>query len=535
MVARVLVRVALCGALCAGLAACQFRVERDPQVLVRYLPADPQSLNPITGTDAYQVIVNEFVTESLIERHPATREWRGVLATAWTESADHLAYTFTLRKGVRWHDGAPFTAFDVAYSFDRINDPAVGAGHLLSYYQKAGIVQAEALDAHTVRFRLERPYFLALEVVGTMPIVPQHLFDDGTDFRKHPANRRPVGTGPMRFRSWQTSRSIKLTRNDDYWGTPPAFAGITFRIIPDQGVAFQAMKKRQIDLSGLRSIQWARQTASEKFLRYFKKMRYLPESAGYAYIGWNLDHPILREQAVRQALTMLVPREKILHALLFNEGQIVTGPFYPFSPQYHARLPGWPYDPKRAARLLDQAGWHERNAAGVRVRNGTPLALTVVYPGPARLYDALGNILREDLRRAGIALEVRRMEWTVFLKTTQDRQFDLYFGGWTGGYEQDPHQIWHSSQVGNGSNYVGYRNAEVDRIIETARTTFDPDTRNALYHRMHRIIHDEQPYTFLFTSPALSVRHHRFGNVQIYQNGYDLREWAIGPSEALLQ
>lgn len=505
-------------------------------MVVRFFPSDPQSLNPITATDAYQVTANQWVMESLLDRDNQSRDFIPKLAERWDESADHLAYTFYLRHNVTWHDGKPFTAADVVYSFQTINDPKVGAGHLKSYFLKAGIIEATAIDDFTVRFRLDRPYFLALETIGYMPIVAKHIFDDGTPFRTHPANRRPVGTGPLRFAEWVTGRHVKLVRYEAYWGRPVAFTGLIFRIIPDQAVAFQALKKGQIDYTGVRPIQWARQTDAPKFLSRFVKFAYLPETAGYSYIGWNLNHPVLGERAVRQALTMLTPRPQILKALLFGQGQVTNGPFYPLGPQHDRTVETWPYDPQRAKRVLREAGWIDSDHDGVLDKEGRPLQMTFIYPGPGRFYDALANILREDFGKVGIAVNVQSMEWTVFLKTINEKKFDAYFGAWAGGgFEMDPHQIWHSSQIDTGSNYINFANPEVDRIIDQARQTFDVEARNDLYHQMHRILHEEQPYTFLFVSPGLGVRHHRFTNVVVYPNGPDLSEWATGPSEPLIQ
>ncbi len=517
------------------LTSCTYRVARDPAILVRALPSDPQTLNPITATDAYQGIVNQFVTESLLERKFANMDLQPVLATRWEVAADHQHYTFFLRHDVRWHDGHPFTAADVVYSFDRINDPEVGAANLSSYFQKSGIVHAEALDDYTVRFDMDRPYVFALEVIGSMPLVPKHIFDNGTPFRANPAARVPIGTGPMKFESWVTGRSITLTRNDQYWGKPMQFAGIRFLIIPETRVAFQAMKKGQLDFSGMQPIQWERQTSGAAFTARFEKSRYLPYSNGYSYIGWNLRHPILRERRVRQALSMLIPRQKMLDAIMLGQAEIVTGPFYPKGPQQDPHIAPCPFDPTFAAQLLDSSGWIDHDGDGVRDKDGVSFHLTMLYPGPSRMADALMNILREEFHKVGIVLEARRMEWTVFVKTMEDRKFDAYIGGWTGDYESDPYQIWHSSQIEKGSNYVGFSNVEADHIMESAREEFDPDKRAKLYQRMHRILHDEQPYAFLFMPYSLSAVHHRLTNVAIYPAGHDIREWGIGPSEKLWQ
>lgn len=518
-----------------NLAGCNYRVERDPNIIVRYFSSDPQVLNPIISTDENSSIILDYIMESLLELDPKTSEYIGRLAKSWDVSEDHLQYTFHINKNVHWHDGVPFTAQDIVYSFERINDPKVGAAHMMSYFSKSGIRKAIAIDDYTIRFELANPYVFALRTIGFMPIVPKHIYDvKEYEFRKNPANRAPIGTGPMKFVEWQTGKYVKLIANHEYWRKLPDWKGMTFKLISDQGVAFQAMKKREIDVTGVRSIQWARQLNSPAIEKYFKKMKYFSESAGYAYIGWNLKRKILSDKNVRRALTMLVPQEKIIESLFFGEGEVITGPFHPRGPQYDHDLKPWPYDPKFASQLLDRAGWSTRDSDGYRVKDGKRFELTVIYPGPSRSYNAMSNIVRENFKRAGIALEVQRMEWTVFLKTISSKKYDCYFGGWTGLLENDPYQIWHSSQ-NKGSNYISYNNPKVDGLILQARVEFDETKRAKLYQRIHKYLYEDQPYTFLFAFPTLAVRHHRFTNVEIYSGGLDYTEWKVGKSEPLYQ
>lgn len=524
---------ALCGSLLFG---CEYRVVRDPSILVRALPNDPATLNPITARDGYEQIVNGYVMERLLEMDVDTYELIPGLAERWEVSPDHLTYTFYLRRGVRWHDGQPFTADDVIYSFERINDPAVGAAHLMSYFVKSGITRAEKLDDHTVRFFLERPYFFALETLGgILAIVPQHVFATGGDFRKHPAGRHPIGTGPMRFVEWKTGRHITLTRNDDYWGKAMPFRGIHFAIISDEGVAFQALKKAQIDYAGIRPTQWAKQSDSARFAERFRKFKYYGFSFGYGYVGWNIRHPILQDKHVRQALTMLIPRDDLVKYFLYDVADVADGPFHPYSGQHDPSIAPWPYDHLLAKQLLKTRGWEDHDGDGWLDKDGQIFRLSLLYPGGAQIWNATANIMRENFRKAGIELAVRSMEWSVFQETIQDKQFDLYFAAWGVPYEGDPYQLWHSSQIEGGSNYINYANAEVDQIIEQGRAEFDPVKRNALYQRMHRILHEEQPYTFLYRSPSLVTVHHRFTDVRLHRAGLDEREWGIGPSEPLVQ
>ncbi len=295
----------------------------DGDWLIVHLGAEPGTLNPITATDAYSGRVNDYVYESLLRREPKTLELVPVLAESWEISEDRLTYTFHLRKDVRWQDGTPFTARDVLYSFERINDPAVDAAHLRNYYRD--IEKLEILDDHTLRYRYRMPYFRALEFCGGIPIVPAHLFKDGDDFNQHPIGRSPLGTGPYRFVRWDTGKEIVLERNEAYWGTKPHIKRIVFKIITDNTVALHVLKKGGLDLMSLRPIQWVKQTGSARFQERFQKLKYYLPS--YTYIGWNMRKPYFDDRRVRQAMTMLLDREMILQRLLFGLGTVVSGTF----------------------------------------------------------------------------------------------------------------------------------------------------------------------------------------------------------------
>ncbi len=524
-------RLTIAIVLASLLASCAMRVERDPAVIVQHLGADPSVLNPITSTDAYASDVLSYIYESLLDRDRETLKLKPMLAERWTIADDHLTYTFTLREGVKWHDGAPFTVDDVVYSFERINDPNVDAAHYRNYFRD--IKKVEKLDARTVRFTYSKPYFRALEICGSMPIVPKHLFDDGTDFNAHRLNRAPVGTGPYRFKEWVTGSRIELTRNEDYWGTKPTLSGIVYKIIPDSTVAFQLLKKGALDLSDLRAIQWERQTESARFDEMFEKYRYFMPN--YSYIGWNMRRPFFEDRRVRLAMTMLVNREDILKKLLFGQGAIVTGNLYRFGPMYDERIAPWPYDPAEAKRLLDEAGWSDHDGDGWRDKDGLAFDFNFLVPAGSKFAQSIGLILREELERVGIRMNIQQLEWAAMLKILEDRSFDATSLAWSSPLEDDPYQVWHSTQAVKGSNFIGFINPEADKILEDARREFDPDKRALLFHRFQRILHEEQPYTFLFTNPSLVAVARRFTNVVAYKIGLDPLKWGVGPWNTLME
>lgn len=491
--------------------------------LIYHLSAEPATLNPITATDAYEGTINSGnIYETLIERDNETLELKPMLAESWEISDDKLTYTFKLKKGIKWQDGAPFTSEDIVFSYKTIMNPKVDSPQLRSYYQE--IRDVVAVDEHTVRFTYARPYFLALEFCGGMPIVPKHIFAEG-DFNTNPAGRKPVGTGPFKFVKWTTGREIVLEKNHDYWGEKPHLNRIVFRIITDPSVTLQVLKREELDVSGLTPIQWSRQTSSRDFEKNFDKFSYF--TPNYSYIGWNSTKPFFSDKRVRTAMTHLVHRELILEKIMFNLGAVVTNPFYINSPEYDKSIKPFPYDPEEAKRLLQEAGWTDHDGDGIRDKDGVKFAFEFLIPGGSETGEKIATILKEELDRMGIHMDIRKTEWAVFTTRLNERNFDAVTLAWSMGVESDPYQIWSSTQAEKGSNFIGFRNAEADRLIEEARQEFDRDKRIEMYRKFSEIVHEEQPYTFLFCRKSTVAVNKRFENVVVYPLGIEPTEWYV--------
>lgn len=495
--------------------------------LVSSLTAEPDTLNPITATDAYESRINFFILESLIERDMATLELKPKLAHKWEISPDKLKYTFYIRKGIKWHDGQEFTAEDVVFSFQKINDPKVDAAPLRNYYRD--VKKVEAIDKYTVQFTYNKPYFLALEFCGGLPVVPKHIFNKG-DFNKHPYNRKPVGTGPYVFDKWETGKQIVLKRNENYWNQKESghLDKIVFKIITDDTVRLQLLKKGDLDFNSLLPIQWVRQTVSKKFKEKFRKLSFY--NPYYSYIGWNMRNPLFKDRDVREALTRLVNKKSILKNLFYGLGQTTTGPFYLFSKAYNKNIKPFEHDPKKAIALLKKAGWQDTNNDGILDKNGMDFKFTFMISHGATITEQIATILKEDLKKVGIVMDIKRLEWAAFLKQIDDRKFDACILGWSMGIEQDPYQLWHSSQTENkGSNLTGFKNKRVDELIEKIRTEFNDEKRYAMMHEVHSIIHQEQPYTFLFCTMGLVAVERRFQNTRTYniRPGLNAVEWWV--------
>lgn len=505
--------------------ACDYRVVRDPAVLVRTIPVDPAILNPLLITEMASFIVSNSIFDSMLEYDNETLRLKPALADGWEVSPDHLAYTFRLKKGVLWHDGVPFTADDVVFTFDAIRDPRVDAPQIRTYYRD--LVRVEKAGDDAVRFVYSQPYFKAESLIGLTKIIPRHIFGNLDEFNVNPANRNPIGTGPFRFVKWDSGRRIELSRFEDYYGKKPALTGITYSIVPNKITAFQLMKKGAIDLADITSTQWTFQTKDESFREKFSRHRFYPPN--YSFIGWNMNNSLFADRRVRLAMTMLLDRRQILEKVLFGLGEQVTGPFYRYGINYDDSVTPYPYDPAAAKRLLDEAGWKDTDGDGLMERDGRPFRFTMLIRSGDRFSRSVGLFLKYDLARIGIEMDLMQLEWATMIGKIVRREFDASIFAFGMPIEEDAYPVWHSSQADSGSNYLGFKNPKVDSILERARLEFDPEKRALLYKEIHRVIHEEQPCVFLFTSPTLTAVARRFEDVVDYRTGLDMMEWKIGP------
>ena len=448
--------------------------------------------------------------------------------------------TFQLNPNVQWHDGYPFSADDVIFTLKLIKNPFIPQmSHLRSYYQN--LKSFQKINPFQVKIYFDTQYFMSLSMISSLPILPKHIFNptkktlppkqSAEHFINHPYHLRPIGTGPffLQKNSWKPKQSITLTRNDSYFNPSKRayLKKIIFHFIPNQDSAFIAFKNGKIDfLSGLSSEQFfgLSNSSQQKWVKAF----FYP--GGFSYIGYNTRKPQLQNPKVRLAITLLLNRKYILDHLLFGFGHVVSGPQHFFGPAYDHSIKPHPYDPKQSIRLLNQAGWIDSNGDGIRDKNGVPFQLEMIYPQGSSASSSILPFLFEELNQLGISLKLIQLEWSVFLKNLSTRQFDLCILAWRTPIESDPYQIWHSSQWANqGSNHVGFQNQKADQIIETARRTLNPLKRHQLYFQLHQILHEQQPYLFLFTSPTKVIYHSRFRNVRFYHanQSFNLAEWFV--------
>jgi len=530
--------------------------------LVIHSLSDPEQLNPLTSNDASSSEVLGFVFESLLTREPRTLELKPLVATARPEiSQDKLTYTFKIRKDVRFQDGRPLTGEDVLFSVKAIKCPFVNAPFLRVYFNS--LIDAKLIDPHTIRFVTKEPYFLNESVLGGILLMPRHYYDPENllqrltvrdltrDPEKLPSeakkfadqfnrnfNRNPLGSGPYKFGGWKTGREIELLRDLNYWGNgkesidQPHLDRLKFRVVNNMDAALVRLKSGSLDfMEALQPVQVVRGTNSERFNREFKKYEYYAPT--YTYIGWNNEHPIFRDKRVRQAMTYLTDRKQIVKSVLFGLGEVVDSHIYFFRPEYDKSLKSYPFDPQKALALLNEAGWRDSDGDGVldKVIDGkkVPLRFEIKVNSGNAVRKSVALVLLDELKKHGIAASVRELDWTIFLNDVKNHQFDAVVLGWQmSTTEPDAYQVWHSSQAANkGSNAISYKNARVDEILEAYRREFDPQKRIQMYKEFQEIIHDEQPYTFLYVGKRVSAVHRRFQGVEVFPDGLRPIDWWV--------
>lgn len=487
---------------------------------------EPSNLIPILAADSASHSVAGLIYNGLL-KYDKDLTLVGDLARSWEVSNDGLTITFHLRKGVRWHDGRDFTSRDVLYTYRVTIDPKTPTAYAEDFKQ---VKKAEAPDPYTFRVSYEKPFAPALPS-WSMSILPAHLLE-GTDITKSPLSRAPVGTGPYRLKEWVAGQKVVLESFHDYYEGRPYIDRYVYRIIPDSATMYMELKSGGLDMMSLTPVQYQRQTGTPEFKERFNKYRY-PASA-YTYLGYNLRHPLFKDKRVRQALTSAINKEEIIQGVLLGMGQIAHGPYKPGTWAYAAKVKDFPYNPGKARELLAEAGWKQRNSAGILVKDGRPFRFTILtnQGNSERLKAA--QIIQQRLKAVGIEVKIRVVEWASFLSQFIDPgNFEAVILGWTITPDPDLFDVWHSSKTGPKElNFIGFKNSEVDRLIEKGRGTFDVEERKKCYYRIQEILAEEQPYTFLYVPDALPVVSARFHGIKPAPAGisYNFIEWYVPKS-----
>jgi peptide/nickel transport system substrate-binding protein len=534
--------------------------------IIRREMADAEKLNPIVTNDAAAQDVYLLIYESLNNQDNETYEYIPWIASLPEVSADHITYTYKLRKDVKWSDGKPLTGEDVIFTMKAIKNPFADDASLRNYFEMVSRVELANGDPYTVNIIMAKPYWRAFYSNGSFSICPKHIldpegltdkytWDETKDFKiaeKNPAikkfadflnsqevSREPkyvVGSGPYMLEKWETGQAITLKRSPNYWGTtlqPPYLDKIVFKVIQDNSASLVAAKNKEIDMMYvIVPIDFYKNLENPE---QFDLLKATPSEPVYSYIGWNLKNPIFADKKVRWALSHLIDRKTIIDKIQFGTGEkIQSHVFYKDKKHLNADLPEIPFDIEKAKQLLTEAGWKDSNGDGILDKNlngkQTDFKFTFLNNNNSVRRQTVLVII-DALKKVGIQAEIQDLEWSVYLDKTKKHEFDATLAAWQlNTTPPDPFQIWHSTQSeGEGSNYISFHNAESDKLLEEYRAEFDEAKRIDIIKRWQKLIYDEQPYTFLWSPKSRYIYNKRFKNTRWYSRGSSpvVNEWWV--------
>ena len=472
--------------------------------LVVAIVSDPGHLNPAITTSGATHAASELLYNGLVgrdERGEPVPE----LAESWQVEQGGTVYRFRLRDGVKWHDGRPFTASDVKFTFEEV---------LLKFHARTrasmGAVLAgiEAPDDRTVVFRFKQPYAPLLYQLDATeaPIIARHVYQ-GSDPQTNPANSNPIGTGPFKFVSYAKGTEIRLARNPSYFKPGlPYVDGLVMRVIPDLSVQVLALENGEVDF--LWELAGPLQSRIKSDARFqMARTGYNPGGSNCIMtMSFNLDRPVLKELRVRLAVAHALDRQPFLSQILFGDGKVAAAPISSEIPWAHAAGLAMPKpDRAEAEKLLDGAGWKKegegpRTARGVPgVADGTRLSIDFLHFPTFAKY---GELVRQQLAVVGIGVVLKPLEPAVFAPMVfKDRNFDSNVISYCNGSDPEigVRRMYHSSQIGPApfTNAAAYRNPRVDALFDEASRTVERDKRSRLYRQVQEIVVQDLPYFWL--------------------------------------
>lgn len=431
------------------------------------------------------------------------------LAERWETSSDGLRWTFYLRRDVKWHDGQPFTAADVAYTFNEIVlKPELGSPRRADF---AAVERVEVVNDYTVRFVLSRPFAaLAAYLAYNAGILPRHRFEGKDPWNLTPFNKeKPVGTGPFKIESYVPGSHVSLVANDRYFLGRPYLDRLVFKILPDANTQVAQTLAGELDIMIVDN-----PAAVARFERS-SRVKVVPvDQINYYFIAVNHDRPLFQDVRVRQAMLMAIDRQAIINSILRGYGRIATGPISPVLKAYYdPNVTEYSYDPEGAKRLLAQAGWVDRDGDGVLDKDGRPLEF-VLDVGRTKDLQPISELVQQYLVAVGMRVRLEMNEWNAYIqKAIVRRDYDATVAWWITPPDPDVFNYFHSSGAGKGANVPNYRDPEVDRLLEAGRVTSNVSERVRIYRDFQKVVAERLPYLFLWYPKEIQVRSRTLGGL----------------------
>ncbi|RPI99357.1 MAG: ABC transporter substrate-binding protein, partial [Chloroflexi bacterium] len=396
--------------------------------------------------------------------------------------------TFHLRQGVKWHDGTPFTAEDVVFTFEAVQLEENAIDWRPNLIQGDQPMQFEAVDDYTVKVTLSQPDAAVLTALG-IPIVPKHAFESA-QMVDAPFNTNPIATGPFKFVEWNTGESIVLEANKDYWRGAPCIDRLVVRFIEGPTNAANALLAGELDFARVDGADvtpfqdnpdFVLQTASRDLMRY---------------AGFNVRSANFSDPAVRRALMVGLDRQAIIDVAAGGYGTIPDSVFNKAVFRYEVgRNPQYPYDPEQAKQMLADAGWADTDGDGILDKDGQPMTMRLVYMAGWSRMEAIAPVVYDNWRALGVdvtlePLDEAKIYEEVYDNVSEDKPYDAMLGGW-GLYGPEPDH--YRNYLANPTSFFAFNNQQIIDMFAQGRTVTDEQARYDLYAEIDRLLWDDLP------------------------------------------
>ncbi len=491
--------------------------------MVRRLTTDIVTLNPVRTASGNDSLVHKYLYTPVIYLDRDLKPVPG-LAKSWTISPDGLTYRFELNEKATFSDGTPVRASDVLFTLRKIADPRTEAPQVAGLFDQLDPARTRALGDHVIEVGFRQPWASQIIHFSSVFALPEHFYGKG-DFNND-FNDLAVGSGPYKLVRRERGKEIIVERRSDYWRERPHIQTVVFKVISDHGTAWNALKLGEIDETILTSDTWTRERTNRTLTRTIDFPRFYRLS--YNFIAWNNRRPLFADKRIRRALAMCVPTDSIIRDLFHGTARAINGPFTPDEYAFNPSVPLIRFDPAGARRDLASLGWVDRDGDGVLDRDGKKFQFEMlVIPGNA-VTTQFTQTVQAELKKIGVQMQIRAVDGAAIMQQARAGNFDSAYFAWQHDADPDPHSLFHSSQFPpRGQNFVLYSNPEADRLIDGARRELDLTKRKNLYWQLHKVLADDQPYTWTVqVSMKWGIRK-RLHGVAI-SPGYGLSLWYPG-------
>ena len=522
------------------------KVEKSKDTLNYGIAVSPEGkFNPLVSNTQYDGYVNTLVYDSLLKLNSKI-ELESSMAEKYEITNEGKKLVFKLKSGIKFHDGNPVTSKDVKFTLESLANPKY-EGDLASYVQSItgfkefhegkatelkGIV---CPDDNTIEINFDTPYSPALINIGTLGILPAHIWGK-IDIDKWGENNefvsKPVGSGPYKFDSFKVGEFAKLVANEEYHNGAPKIKNFVFKVVNEETSSAELING-SIDLAELSNIKSDdAKTLNEKGIEVLK----YPNSK-IQYMGFNLRNKTLQDVKLRTAIAYGIDREALVNGLLEGNGVVINTPMVPSLWSYPKEgLVEYKFDVEKAKALLKEAGYEDTNGNGIVDKGGKDLELTLTVPTGDTVREKTGTIIQDNLSKIGIKVNIEAMEFkAVMQKVVGNHEFEMYLMGNTLEADPDPTPNWYSTQATDekgvfGWNIAGFKSKEADNLMDLNRKATVLEERAKILNDFGKLLNKELPWIPLYASDIVKAYNKNLKNYtpNTFAGFYNVEKWKFG-------